>query len=281
MTLVEENVKHLSPSSLGTWEECRLKWRKQYAEGRSGDSIARGNTLGSFVHSILEGLFDLKPSQRVAENARAIATTEFADMTEGKAWGVINPDNDKGFTAEFKRDAWGSVLNALDLEDASKVDVAGIEIRLGGVMFGVPFKGFVDRLDNDGDSVVVVDYKNGKVPTYPDAKRKAARQLVLYSANLREVQDQKVKKAKFVYTAHDRIVEVRITDRLMDKTGEHLASAWADMHAETDWPASTSALCAWCPFVLECPEGKQVALARMNSGKSVGESTRDALLSES
>ena len=281
---VDLYVKHISPSSIATWDECRRKWGKMYAEGRHGVSIARGNVLGSFVHAVLERLFSLPPSQRIFQNARAIAANEFDKITGPDAkpdWGIINPDEDEQFTKEFKQDAWDSILNELDMEDAEKVDVSAVEIELGGTINGVPFKGFVDRLDLAPDKTFIVnDYKNGKVPTYPDAKRKAARQLVLYAANLAE-EGFEIKLARFLYTAYAKIVPVKINRKLIRAAGVNLAETWEAMHAETDWEPTTSALCAFCPFVLECPEGKAVAMDRLRQGKSVGDSTRMLLESGS
>ncbi len=76
------------------------------------------------------------------------------------------------------------------------------EAKLNVVLEGLPFVGYVDRIDRKGDGLDLIDYKLGasKPPGVPDATRRATFdvQLPLYRALLQESEGVQVRKVRYL-----------------------------------------------------------------------------------
>ena len=69
----------LSPSSIGTFRQCPLKFKFTKIDGLQ-DSPTESTMLGNFVHEILETMYALPSEQRTQDTARLIAR----DLWESK-----------------------------------------------------------------------------------------------------------------------------------------------------------------------------------------------------
>lgn len=63
---------HLSPSSMGTYKQCPLKFKYSKIDLMSEDPTEEA-LMGNFVHKVLETLYALEPTQRTQEKAKQIA----------------------------------------------------------------------------------------------------------------------------------------------------------------------------------------------------------------
>nr|WP_276513276.1 PD-(D/E)XK nuclease family protein [Cellulomonas hominis] len=213
---------------------------------------------GTAAHLVLERLYELPPGQRDRQHAMKILT----DLV------LLEPGPDEvDYAAALGSDpvryaTWiASVTNAFqgifELESPPAVEVWARELRLDRFeVAGVPFKGFVDRIDGDPDTgLKVIDYKSGKVPKlqYGDDH---GDQMRLYAEALLAGLGHTVAAAQLLYIEKVVSRDVDLSPQAIDNTKRGFVRSWEDLRGYVErsaFPAKPSALCGWCPLVNSCP----------------------------
>ena len=257
----------LSFSMASTYQQCPRRWKYQYILGeRVGTPMPA--LIGSFVHEVLEYLFMEDSEKRTIDTARDIATYLWPTLEENEDF--IQHELSEDEALEFKHKVWKNVDGLFKMEDPTRVDVIATEQKLVVEIDGVPYGGYVDRLDSDGKGGVIVrDYKTGK----PGLKRyhsKKLKQVQLYAAMVREQLGETPTRVSLVFPAHQEWVEADATQKSMKAITTELSGVWKDIHKsikDDNFPPSVGPLCAWCDFVAECPEGIQETENRWNQGR--------------
>jgi putative RecB family exonuclease len=257
----------LSYSMASTYQQCPRKWKAQYILGiRVGTPLPA--LLGSFVHEVLEDLYEEEPTNRTLDTAREIATSKWPELQEDEDF--IKHDLSPEEALAFKHGAWKNVHGLFQMEDPQRVDVIATEQKLVVEIDGVPYGGYVDRLDDDGSGGVIVrDYKTGK-PGLKKYQGKKLKQVQLYAAMVREELGYTPTRVSLVFPSHQETIEAEATDKSMQKVTTELGGVWKAIHKSIendDFPPSVGPLCAWCDFVGECPEGTQETINRWEMGR--------------
>ena len=258
----------LSPSGAGTFEQCPRRWRHRYVD-RLPDPPGEAAMAGSFAHRVLELLMQRPPEQRTTDEAKLIARQEWPETEAQPDYTALEYDETEG--RHFRWKAWQAVEGLWKLEDPSTVDVAATERDIEADLAGVPFRGIVDRLEREGDGLVVTDYKSGKVPS-PRYRRGRLDQVLLYAAAVESDTGEMPVRARLLYLGQ-RPVGIDVTRQELDTVTEKLACTWAGIHTacETDeFEPRTGPLCGWCPYLDRCPEGAKEAEKR-NRAKAAKE----------
>ena len=250
--------RRLSPSGAGTFEQCPRRWRLRYVE-RLPDPPGEAALAGSFAHRVLELLMQRDPHERTVEIAKAIARAEWPGVE-------VDPDFralgfDETGSKHFRWKAWQAIEGLWALEDPKAVDVRATEHDVEADLGGVPFRGIVDRLDEEGDGLVVTDYKSGKAPS-ARFRRGRLDQVLLYAAAVEQATGEMPVHARLLYLGQ-RPVGIKVTREEIDSVVDKLAGTWAAINTACDtdeFEPRTGPLCGWCPYVDRCPEGtKEVA----------------------
>ena len=250
--------RRLSPSGAGTFEQCPRRWRLRYVE-RLPDPPGEAALAGSFAHRVLELLMQRDPHERTVEIAKAIARAEWPGVEADADFRVLGFD--EAGRKHFRWKAWQAIEGLWALEDPKAVDVRATEHDVEADLGGVPFRGIVDRLDEEGDGLVVTDYKSGKAPS-ARFRRGRLDQVLLYAAAVEQATGEMPVHARLLYLGQ-RPVGIKVTREEIDSVVDKLAGTWAaiNMACDTDeFEPRTGPLCGWCPYVDRCPEGtKEVA----------------------
>ena len=132
------------------------------------------------------------------------------------------------------------------LEDPKAVDVRATEHDVEADLGGVPFRGIVDRLDEEGDGLVVTDYKSGKAPS-ARFRRGRLDQVLLYAAAVEQATGRCrctpgccTRSAACRHQGHPEEI-----DSVVDK----LVGTWAAINTACDtdeFEPRTGPLCGWC-----------------------------------
>lgn len=268
MTDSEEVVwtRPLSASSISLFEQCPLKWKFRYID-QIPEPPGAPAVLGTFVHSVLENLMQLARGTRSVEAARSIATEEWGKITSTEAF--FEADFSDKELLEFRQFSWRKITGLWELEDPDQVNVLATEMKIDRTVDGVPFIGFIDRLDEVGDNTVVVDLKSGKAPDprYEDDK---TGQLLMYAAAIDEIDEvPNAISIKLLYLG-DRAIERDVTKRRIKAQHKRLHTTWDSIHegiATDAWKPLTGPLCAWCPYVDRCPAGIDEVERRFRLGR--------------
>jgi putative RecB family exonuclease len=258
----------LSPSGAGTFEQCPRRWRHRYVD-RLPDPPGEAALAGSFAHRVLELLMQRPPLERTTDQAKSIARQEWPETEAAADYAALEYDEEKG--RHFRWKAWQAIEGLWKLEDPTTVDVAATERDIEADLAGVPFRGIVDRLEREGDGMVVTDYKSGKAPS-ARFRRPRLDQVLLYAAAVEADTGEMPVRARLLYLGQ-RPVGIDVTRKELDVVTEKLASTWAGINraCETDeFEPRTGPLCGWCPYIDRCPEGTK-AVEKRNKAKAAEE----------
>ncbi len=252
--------QRLSPSGASTFEQCPRRWRFRYVE-RLPEPPGVEALVGTFAHRVLELLMQRKPSHRSKDEAKRIARATWPELADGEDYRDLELSDDEANA--FRWRAWHAIEGLWHLEDPAAVEVEATEEQMSVTLGNVPFRGVVDRLEREDDSLVVSDYKSGRAPTARYAPARL-QQVLLYAAAVAEETGEQPVRAQLLYLGQ-RIVATSVTpDEIGDAIGQ-LESTWSAIAAACDadeFEARPGPLCGYCAYVEHCPEGQAENLRR-------------------
>lgn len=244
----------LSPSSVGTFQQCPLRYRysrlDQIQEPKTPEQIR-----GSFVHEILEHLFMAEPEQRTLATARQIASDLWTASWANEVATELRL-SEKALR-EWRWHAWWCVEEYFSLEDPSSVNPSGLETKLEGKVAGVPFLGIIDRWSiGDDERATITDYKTGKAPSPRFAGEKIF-QIMVYVDMLTNSQDVEVGTAELIYLkTPGQKAQYQPTDTHLGKMRETVKEVWEELHTACKtgtFETRPGKLCNWCSYKNICP----------------------------
>ncbi len=243
----------LSPSGAGTFVQCPRRWRFRYID-RLEDPPGEDALAGSFAHRVLELLMQREPSERTVEDARVIARTEWPETEAMDDYQAL--EHDEKQSRRFRWRAWKAIEGLWHLEDPSAVEVQATEQDVEAELAGVPFRGIVDRIETEGDGIVVTDYKSGKAPSHR-YRRSRLDQVLLYAAAVEASTGEMPVRVRLLYLGQ-RTIGMDVNHKEIDAVTEKLAGTWSEIHtacSEDEFEPRPGPLCGWCPYVSMCPQG--------------------------
>jgi putative RecB family exonuclease len=245
------NTGYLSPSTAKSMDGCPARWAAERALPRHEDPFGAAE-IGTSGHSVLEDLYSLPGDERSAERAMLILLDHAKEMWPGK------DDESRAKKAEWISAVHDAYKGLFLVEDPAKIVVFQTELRADDVeVAGVPFKGFIDRVDLTPNGFKVVDYKTGKVPQnitrFGDDH---GDQIRLYAEVIRVLHGKFPVEGGLHYTKFGKYRSVPLNKTSMNKVLAKFKKSWVDLNVYTEraaFPTKTSALCGWCPLVNSCP----------------------------
>lgn len=256
---------------MGSYLKCPRRFQEEKINGRRTPSSVDAE-LGTFVHLTMELLMQKPAEERTFDAAMECCRLAWNETLEVEDFKALNLSADD--MRDFRWRARYSIENYFnDIEDPTKVDVVATEQKMNAVLGGVPVRGIVDRVDRNLEGEIeIVDYKNGKVPDpkWPDQAVEKVDQMNIYAAMTRETTGLLPKRGRLIFTSHSVDMPVEYTDESIDETITKIKGVWEMVKTDFEsgvWTPNPSGLCAWCPFMEECPEGMADATFRYLKGK--------------
>lgn len=268
--------KSLSPSTAKSMTGCTARWAIEKILPRADDPFGAAE-LGTAGHRVFEQVFSLPSEQRTTQVAM-----EFVSNLQNDTAANLSIPNDP---VDFDR--WHSSVTRLVtglwlIENPREIEIVGNEIEIKNIKIGgVPILLYIDRLGYkivNGEKVLTVsDYKTGKVPNIRWGDDHAE-QLRTYKLALDAIETYgRTEAAEVLYTQHEELRVVDLSDAAMNATLEKFQKAWATHNKlveSHEFTTKTSALCGWCPAVDVCPaakaEGKVAKKEFPISGEALG-----------
>ena len=126
--------------------------------------------------------------------------------------------------------------------------------------------GRVDRIDERDGELVIVDYKTGRRDLDDDDAR-GSQALALYALAARRTLRRACSRVELHHLPTGRVASFEHTEASLGRHVERAEATAADIEAATDtlaagadpdavFPPRPGALCAWCDFRAQCPEGR-------------------------
>lgn len=265
-----------SPSRMLTWLDCPRHYRLRYLDiPRPAPRPQRAHTtVGTVTHTVLRDFWDVPPAERTQQRVSEIvdaqwSTVGFRDAEQADRW--------------RERVRWQVLAYLTALGDVRTGQPVGTERTVAFTTERLAFSGRIDRLDDRGGELVVVDYKTGRVPpTDEDARTSLA--LALYAVGATRVFRRGCVRVELhhvptgVVAAHEhspaslarKVTEAEsiVTDlvRAQEEHGEGGIGADSALFAP-----KLSALCAWCDLRAHCPQGAAFAAEKSDWAGLPGE----------
>ena len=253
--------KYLSPSSISLFRGCPQKFKLSYID-KIKEPPAWHAVLGSFVHEVLEYLYKEDPKNRTQETVKRIATDRWSN--HGWAEKVDELAEKLDTVTGFKQSAFQAMINLWELEDPASIILEGQEVEVLTEISGVAMKGYIDRFTLDAvGSVVISDYKTGKVP---DPKYVADDQkwfqLLAYALMLKEAQQKTTSTLELFYLSKKVKHNVLVTQNDLDNARQVIVRTRASIDESCksgQFACNVTILCNWCYYkkINICPAYNQ------------------------
>ena len=246
-----------SHSKMKTFKQCPLKYRFGYIDRIKKEEEGIEAFTGSCVHKALEELlklkkeFDREPDYEKAEEL-FLATWE-----EKYHPGIVIRRKDVT-PDDYRRRGLMCLRNYFEMEKGQDFgELLGLEVRLNFPLAGSSIKGFIDRLQRDGNTFHITDYK---VTRNDMAQEKADTdtQLALYEIGIRKLYPDVGNVVLHWYILpHNNVVNsVRSEGDLLELETEILALI-DEIESTTEFLPVETSLCGWCEYQEECREEKK------------------------
>ena len=247
----------VSPSRVNQIETCPRQYQYSTIE-RLPEAKKMATYRGTVFHEVLETVFlrttetpELRTLDYTLEVMRELFPTLVSDEIAGEM------ELDEVGVQTFARDLAKYIRTYFTMENPEEITSEGIEIKMDVDMGGWTLRGILDRLDRDPDgSLVIVDYKTGKVPT---DKYKAAAILPakIYAYLCEQVLGERPKQIRLLYVQFGKTLVIDVTDEDVLYAERRVREAWAKIEGWYNagyFPPIANNLCdKWCSFKDICP----------------------------
>src|SRR3954452_11428613 len=276
MTGMPRRLFPATPSKLATFSDCPRRYRFAYVDRPTppkGHAWAH-NSVGSAVHAALRSWWELPVPKRPPGAARQLL------------YSVWSP---AGFRDEEQADRWRARAAGWLTDYVAGLDAAdepvGTERTVGAITERLALSGRIDRIDQRGDELVVVDYKTGRVPCTEDEAR-GSPALAIYVLGVRRTLRRACSRVELHHLPSGTVAAFEHTERSLAnhvrraediatdiETATEALAGGADADAES--PPVTGQQCSWCDFRPACPAG-QAAVPPRETWSFLAEETAPA-----
>lgn len=229
------NCKSISASLLGTFEQCELKYHAIYDLGIREEKEEKhpAARVGSAVHSVLEKIIQDKK----VPNIQKICEKE-----------LVEPDDIKK-VKQFVKNA----VNTGYLYNLENVVDVEYYFKLTNIVEGIPVKGFIDRLDIDGDKALVIDIKtNRKAYTQKELKNNWQAKIYTIAVRKRFPQVKEVDTIFWFVQPKERKI-ITIMPEQSEKDEKELVKIYNKICKINKPKPKKNSFCKWCLYKEECP----------------------------
>ncbi|GAA3591124.1 PD-(D/E)XK nuclease family protein [Kineosporia mesophila] len=245
-----------TPTRLATWQDCPRRYRFTYLDKPQpsrGGAWAH-TSIGAAVHSALADWWGTPVKLRTTERASQLVRKRW--LNDGFA------DREQSAAAGRRAVEWVRKYLFGSAQDPMAVP-AGVEKTVTAKTERLSLSGRVDRIDQRGGELVVVDYKTGRrAPDESDAFASLA--LAVYAVGTARTYRRPCVQVELHHLpsgtrAVARYDRAGLESRLAEANSLGEAAAAGDRaHAQGRdvFPPKPSPGCSYCDFRRHCPEGR-------------------------
>ena len=248
-----------TPSRLAAFD-CPRRYRFAYVDRPPpprGGPWAH-NVVGAVAHVALAQWYGLPRPHRTPEHGADLVHQNWQRLG-------FRDDAQSARTAERTAGWVERYLAGIDPRD----EPVGVERTVATRTERLAVSGRVDRIDERGEELVVVDYKTGRhEPDEADARESAA--LALYVLGVRRTLRRAARRVELHHLPTGRVAAFEHDESSLrghreraERTAAAIGAATAEMAAGADpdsaFPAAPGSGCRWCEFRRACPEGRAAA----------------------
>lgn len=243
----------LSPSRVSAFTSCPMQFRFSSVQ-RLPEPPGVATTRGSIVHLALEKLFELRKHERTPGALSDCLDRALEQYTSDPEYVGLRLDPDAA--EDFRRDCERLTDRYLDMEDPTKIDAIGLELRMAAEVGSLELRGVIDRLELDeAGELVVTDYKTGRAPS-GNYEHKSLAGVHFYSFLCEAVLGRRPAKIRLMYLSSGETIETVPSAQSVRFIDTRTAAVWKAVERACttgDFRPNTGRLCDWCNFQRWCP----------------------------
>jgi RecB family exonuclease len=210
------------------------------------------------VHNALRALFDLSVERRTPDRAAHLVEQYWSN--EGF--------RDDGQASTYRDRARRWVADYVS-DHGDCGEPVGLERWVSTPAGSIVAEGRVDRIDQRGDELVVVDYKTGR-RTLTDEDARSSQALALYVLAARRTLRRPCRRVELHHLPSRAVVAWEHSEVSLKRHLSRMEESAADAALATDtlaaggdaevlFPPRPTRSCAYCDFRRHCPEGRDAA----------------------
>ncbi|QWW18726.1 PD-(D/E)XK nuclease family protein [Schaalia sp. 19OD2882] len=244
----------LSASRAKEYERCPLQYRLHVVDGVK-EPPTRATTMGTLIHSALEGLFDAPAALRQAEYALTLLDAAWKTTVERDP-AVLDLFDDEADRQQWWKQVREVLTQYFGVEDPRWLEPVAREHRIDVVTEqGLRLRGIVDRVDRSpaGD-LRVVDYKTGRAPS-PRYTEEALFQMRFY-ALLLDLADRLPRRMQLLYLRSGQVLTLDPQPQDIRSFADRIEQLWQRIESDArrgHFEARKNPLCNWCGVRAMCP----------------------------
>jgi RecB family exonuclease len=246
-----------SPKSLSDFQDCPRRYRFAHVDRPTPPRGPRWahHSVGTALHAALSAWWDLPVEKRTAGAARQLL------------YGVWSS---AGFRDDEQADRWRSRAAGWLTDYVSGQDPVeeprARERLVSTTTERMTLSGRVDRIDQRGDELVVVDYKTGRAVCTDDEAR-GSQALALYVLGVRRTLRQACARVELHHLPSGTVASFEHTEKSLANHVRRAEDVAIDITAASEavaagrdpdeaFPAVPGVQCSWCDFRSSCPTGQ-------------------------
>jgi putative RecB family exonuclease len=246
-----------TPSRLAAFD-CPRRYRFTYVDRPPPPRGApwAHNMVGATAHVALAQWYGLPRSRRTPQHGADLVASNWQNIGF----------RDDAQSARACAGTAASVYRYLEQQADTGADPVGVERTVATRTETLAVSGRVDRIDDRGDELVVVDYKTGRRALSTDDAR-GSQALALYVLGVRRTLRRMCRRVELHHLPTGTVAAFEHTDESLQRhldraesTAEDIVTAADTLAsgAEADevFPPRPSNACGWCDFRRHCPEGR-------------------------
>jgi RecB family exonuclease len=252
-----------TPSKLAAFADCPRRYRYAYVDRPTpprGPPWAH-NTVGSAVHAALRSWWELPIERRTPMAARQLLYAVWSQ---------------NGFRDTEQADRWRTRAAGWLTDYVAELDPTeepvGTERTVAATTERLALSGRVDRIDQRGDEMVIVDYKTGRAVCTDDEAR-GSPALAAYVLGVRRTLRRPCSRVELHHLPSGTVASFEHTERSLANHVRRAEDIAVDIGAATEamaagedrdvaFPAVPGRQCSWCDFRPSCPTGQAAVPAR-------------------
>jgi putative RecB family exonuclease len=243
----------LSPSRVESFTSCPLAFRFSAIE-RLPEPASIHTAKGTYVHRVLELLFQAAPEERTPTYAESLLDVAWEDLTSSDEYLLLAPAEDAA--AALRVAGAELVARYFTLEDPRHITPVGLELTLEGTVDGLVLRGIIDRLERSpSGALVVTDYKTGRAPS-PNYEQRRLAGVHFYAWLCEQALGERPAEIRLLYLATGETITAYPSDqsiRFLPKRTTAVFQAIRKACTTGDFRPQPSALCGSCAFQQWCP----------------------------
>ena len=198
----------------------------------------------------------------VRDAAERTVEAALADLVLARAELADDPDftglelTDEEWAA-FDADAEALVRRYFELEDPTRIEPIGLELKLEATVGHATVRGIIDRLERGADGrLIVSDYKTGKAP-HPNYQSQRMAGVNLYALMVAEHFGELPARVQLLHLQEPVAIVAETSEQQARGVERKTVAVWDAIGTACqrgEFRPKPSRLCEWCSFQPFCPE---------------------------